>query len=47
MELWRGLAADRSRTAVRSSGRDWVSEHADDDELARTYLKILREVVAD
>lgn len=47
VELWRGLAADRSRTAVRASGRDWVSEHADDDELARTYLEILREVVAD
>jgi hypothetical protein len=43
--LWRELAADRSRTAVRASGRDWVAEHADDDELARSYLEILREVV--
>jgi hypothetical protein len=30
---------------VRASGRDWVAEHADDDELARSYLEILREVV--
>ena len=44
-QLWRGLAADRSRTAVRASGRAWVSAHADDDELARTYLEILRTVV--
>lgn len=45
--LWRELAADRSRTAIRASGRDWVEEHADDDELARGYLEILRTVVED
>jgi glycosyltransferase involved in cell wall biosynthesis len=43
--LWRELATDPSRTAVRASGRDWVGEHADDDELARSYLQILRAVV--
>jgi len=42
--LWRELAADRSRAAVRASGRDWVAEHADDDVLARRYLEILRSV---
>ncbi|MGO1286482.1 MAG: glycosyltransferase family 4 protein [Brachybacterium sp.] len=42
VELWRGLAADRSRAGVRASGRDWVAEHADDDVLARRYLEILR-----
>ena len=41
VELWRGLAADRSRAGVRASGRDWVAEHADDDVLARRYLEIL------
>lgn len=46
VELWRELAADRSRTAVRASGRAWVAEHADDDQLARAYLEILGRVVA-
>ena len=44
-DLWRGLAADRSRAAVRASGRDWVAEHADDDVLARRYLEILHGVL--
>ncbi|MGP9539374.1 glycosyltransferase family 4 protein [Brachybacterium sp. AOP43-C2-M15] len=42
--LWRQLAADRSRTEVRASGRAWVAEHADDDVLARRYLEILHRV---
>lgn len=42
---WRALAADRSRVAVRASGRDWVADHADDDVLARRYLEILRGVL--
>ncbi|MDN5822205.1 MAG: glycosyltransferase family 4 protein, partial [Brachybacterium sp.] len=45
--LWRELAADRSRTAVRASGRAWVSEHADDEVLARRYLEILQRVTRD
>jgi colanic acid biosynthesis glycosyl transferase WcaI len=44
--LWRELVLDRSRAAVRASGREWVESHADDDELARTYLEMLRAVVA-
>lgn len=43
--LWRDLAADRSRAGVRASGRNWVTEHADDDVLARRYLEILRDVI--
>ncbi|ATG50854.1 glycosyltransferase WbuB [Brachybacterium vulturis] len=43
-DLWRELAAERSRTAVRASGRAWVADHADDDVLARRYLEILQRV---
>lgn len=43
-DLWRELAAERSRAGVRASGRDWVAEHADDDVLARRYLEILHGV---
>ena len=43
--LWRELAEDPSRTVVRASGREWVGEHADDDQLARSYLEILQAVV--
>ncbi|MGP9614008.1 glycosyltransferase family 4 protein [Brachybacterium sp. AOP42-B2-9] len=43
--LWRELSADRSRAAVRASGRDWVASHADDDLLARRYLEILHRVI--
>src|SRR5699024_2038763 len=42
--LWRGLAADRSRVAVRASGRAWVADQADDDVLAERYLEILHRV---
>lgn len=45
VELWRGMAADRSRAAVRASGRAWVAEHADDDVLAGRYLEILQDVL--
>ena len=45
--LWRELAADRSRVGVRASGRSWVADNADDDVLARAYLDILHEVLAD
>ncbi|MFC7457693.1 glycosyltransferase family 4 protein [Brachybacterium sp. GCM10030267] len=44
VDLWRGLAEDRSRARVRPSGREWVAEHADDDVLARQYLVILESV---
>ncbi|MEE1650703.1 glycosyltransferase family 4 protein [Brachybacterium sp. J144] len=43
--LWRELAADRSRTAVRDGGRRWIAENADDDVLAARYLEILEGVV--
>lgn len=43
--LWRELAADRSRTRVRTSGREWVAGNADDDLLAARYLEILEGVV--
>ena len=42
--LWRELAADRSRVAVRASGRAWVADQADDDVLAERYLEILHRV---
>ncbi|AXK46218.1 glycosyltransferase family 4 protein [Brachybacterium saurashtrense] len=45
--LWRELAAEPSRTAVRPGGRDWAAAHADDDELTRRYLEILARVVPD
>ncbi|MGP5290740.1 glycosyltransferase family 4 protein [Brachybacterium tyrofermentans] len=44
-DLWRELAADRSQVGVRASGRAWVSDHADDDVLARRYLDILARVI--
>ncbi|WP_193105944.1 glycosyltransferase family 4 protein [Brachybacterium sp. FME24] len=40
-DLWRELAAHRSRAGVRASGRAWVADNADDDVLARRYLEIL------
>lgn len=43
-DLWRSLAEDRSRLAVRDSGRDWVADHADDSLLARRYLELLESV---
>lgn len=43
--LWRELAADRTRTAVRDGGRRWIAENADDDVLAARYLDILEGVV--
>ncbi|WP_394214074.1 glycosyltransferase family 4 protein [Brachybacterium vulturis] len=46
-ELWRELAAERSRTTVRASGRAWVADHADDEVLARRYLEILQRVTRD
>lgn len=45
VELWRQCAADRERVRVRSSSRDWVAAHADDDLLAERYLQILHKVV--
>ncbi|PWH06445.1 glycosyltransferase WbuB [Brachybacterium endophyticum] len=44
MTLWQGMQADRTRVAVRASGRDWVQENASDDVLAREYLRILERV---
>ena len=44
VELWRGLAQDRSRLAVRASGRAWVAANADDDLRAARYLAILDRV---
>lgn len=46
VDLWAGLAADRSRIAVRKGGRRWVAENADDDVLAQRYLEILHHVTA-
>lgn len=43
-DLWCGLQQDRSRVAVRDSGRAWVQRHADDDVLARDFLELLGQV---
>ncbi|MEE1617808.1 glycosyltransferase family 4 protein [Brachybacterium sp. J153] len=43
--LWREIATDRTRTAVRDGGRRWIAENADDDVLAARYLDILEGVV--
>lgn len=43
--LWQGLAADRSRLDVGATGRAWVAEHANFDNLAGHYLTLLGEVV--
>lgn len=45
VELWRALAADRQRTRVRISGREWIRANADDDLLARRYLEILQRIM--
>lgn len=44
VELWRGLAEDRSRVQVNGAGRRWVADNADDDLLAKRYLEILQGV---
>lgn len=44
-DLWQGLAADRSRLAVGGTGRAWVTEHANFDNLARHYLTLIEGVV--
>lgn len=43
--LWRELAADRSRLDAGSSGREWVTEHANYPRLAAKYMKVLTAVV--
>jgi glycosyltransferase involved in cell wall biosynthesis len=44
-DLWEALAADRTRLDVGGSGRAWVTEHANFDNLAVHYLGLIREVV--
>lgn len=44
-ELWRGLAADRSRLDAGTSGRDWVSTHAHYPVLALKYMEEINAVV--
>src|SRR5699024_4487507 len=44
VQLWRRLAADRTRAEISGSGRRWVAGTAGDELLARRYLEILEEV---
>lgn len=44
--LWARLAARRDLLSVGTSGREWALENADFDELALSYLRLLKEVAA-
>ena len=44
-QLWRELAADRSRLVSGSSGREWVRANADYEQLAVKYMKTITQVV--
>lgn len=43
--LWNALAADRSRLAVGTHGRDWVLEYADYPLLAEHYMRLITSLV--
>ncbi|MEV8182941.1 glycosyltransferase family 4 protein [Specibacter sp. NPDC078692] len=43
-ELWRELAADRSRLDAGTSGRDWVRAHANYPVLAAKYMRVIDSV---
>ena len=45
-QLWRELAADRSRLAAGSSGREWVRNNADYAQLAMRYMDSIATVVS-
>lgn len=44
-QLWRELAADRSRLAAGASGREWVRENADYPQLAIRYMNTISALV--
>ena len=44
-QLWRELAADRSRLVSGSSGREWVRANADYEQLAVKYMETIAQVV--
>ncbi|MET4622054.1 glycosyltransferase involved in cell wall biosynthesis [Arthrobacter sp. 2762] len=44
-QLWRELAADRSRLASGASGREWVRENADYAQLAIRYMNTISALV--
>ena len=44
-ELWRALAADRSRLLTGTSGRDWINDNANVDALAEAYADLLTTLV--
>jgi hypothetical protein len=46
-ELWRGLAADRTRLIREGSSREWVQEHADYGVLSQRYMDLRRDLVAE
>ncbi|MBD8045428.1 glycosyltransferase family 4 protein [Arthrobacter sp. Sa2BUA2] len=41
-QLWKELAADRSRLLTGTSGRDWVESNANVDTLGRAYAELLK-----
>lgn len=44
-DLWRRLAEDRSLMRISERGRAWVMEHADYDEIASSYIRLLEQVL--
>lgn len=44
-ELWRELAADRTRLQPAGTGREWVKTHADYSDLSCQYSGLLRETI--
>lgn len=44
-ELWRQLAADRSKLLTGTAGRDWVQNNANVDALAEAYAELLTTLV--
>ncbi|WP_342384401.1 glycosyltransferase [Agrococcus sp. KRD186] len=45
-ELWVQLAADRARVASRDGGRSWVAANVDYDVIAKRYLQVIQEALA-
>lgn len=45
-ELWRGLAADRSRLVRNGTSREWVKTHAEYGALAARYMELIASLLA-
>jgi len=46
-DLWRELAADRSRLVRNGDSRQWVKSNAEYGHLAGRYMQLISELLAD